>query len=1068
VRHLVSGTGIIRGFAALCVLQAWWGLALSQTGKSHPEDVVACDKPVVVEAQSCLLRLAPGQTVSVGLSIAAGSLRMISAQQRAGAVELRLGESRNGAFTAGPYSNPAGVSSSVRVLVAAGEQIALSNPSTNKPAVVVLKGDAPQVADARSRSEREAEEAFARAELLRGRDTKDFAAAIKEYDQAIDDWQSAGNELQMARALVWKADFLINNEGQVALAQPAMDRVTPLLPSLDAIEAAHYWLELAFINVVQGKYDVVQDAYKHALALYEQAGDAEHQAKVLDNAARVELLQGRTDTALAEEKRAAELAKQAGDGRRQAFVEEAIGAIDATIGDSESAYQAYGEALQLFKTLPAEPRMQAALWVDFSDLYITLGDLGRAEEMLDQANVIWKSIDYPIGQVDTLNNYGDLFLERNQPRTARDYFERGLTLADSIKYERGSIALLSGMGDSYLEEKDIARAQDVLNRALARAKTADESDETQIECQLGDLAMLQQDYRQAGKRYEACRLAAIKDHDPYSEIRAEGGLARSAFGLGALDEAQTHCEKALAGIEATRGNIRNQDLRTSFFASQHTYYDLDIRILERLDRLRPDEGYQWQAFLIAERARARTLLDQVTSSHAGTRPSASSALLSQYEEVQRRLRRLEARGAGGSGEGGPQSKPRTAASTLTLLEHQLHQEIADSGSANDAASAGPRLSLAGLQEALPPARAALVEYWTGESGSYAWVITRSGFRGLRLAPASKIDSACKAFRSALLAPASTDTHLTAQERAALGLGQEAAREKSAARVSALLFPAGLVPRSTAMIFVVGDGSMESVPLAALRRNTFLNEPSAAIFSLLETSSPAPHPVRLAVFAGDPVAPEGTSRAGSRSTADRQMGGPPQFAPLPFSANEAEMIRSIFGAAAVRLFAGASNTAATLQHLDWSEFSIGHFAMHAVLSDRYAELSGLALGEQRQTGTASNLLWYGDVQHLDAKLELAVLSACNTARGTDVPGEGLRGLTQAFFAAGSQRVLGTLWEVDDEATSEYMRHFYEALKQTRSPVEALRRAQRAMAADPQWNAPYYWSGFVLAGDWRPLA
>jgi len=164
--------------------------------------------------------------------------------------------------------------------------------------------------------------------------------------------------------------------------------------------------------------------------------------------------------------------------------------------------------------------------------------------------------------------------------------------------------------------------------------------------------------------------------------------------------------------------------------------------------------------------------------------------------------------------------------------------------------------------------------------------------------------------------------------------------------------------------------------------------------------------------------------------------------------------------------GTSLSPEALRNLDWSEFSIGHFAMHAVLNERYAELTGLALGKQHEPGSA-NLLWYGDVSHFHAKLDLVVLSACNTALGERIPGEGLRGLTQAFFAAGSQRVVGTLWEVDDQATSEWMPYFYRALKETHSPAKALHDAQEKMAAGSQWSSPYYWAGFVLAGDWRPL-
>ena len=114
-----------------------------------------------------------------------------------------------------------------------------------------------------------------------------------------------------------------------------------------------------------------------------------------------------------------------------------------------------------------------------------------------------------------------------------------------------------------------------------------------------------------------------------------------------------------------------------------------------------------------------------------------------------------------------------------------------------------------------------------------------------------------------------------------------------------------------------------------------------------------------------------------------------------------------------------------------------------------------------------MLWYGDVCRLHARLDLVVLSACNTALGESLPGEGLMGLTQAFFAAGAQRALGTLWEVDDQATNQWMRHYYLALRETHSPHRGSAQAQQAMAADAQWSALYYWAGFVLAGDWRPL-
>jgi CHAT domain-containing protein len=96
----------------------------------------------------------------------------------------------------------------------------------------------------------------------------------------------------------------------------------------------------------------------------------------------------------------------------------------------------------------------------------------------------------------------------------------------------------------------------------------------------------------------------------------------------------------------------------------------------------------------------------------------------------------------------------------------------------------------------------------------------------------------------------------------------------------------------------------------------------------------------------------------------------------------------------------------------------------------------------------------------------VLSACETALGRETPGEGLVGLPQAFLAAGAQRVLVSLWQVEDESTAALMTHFYRHLLVDRLPPgKALREAQLAIRAQPRWRAPRYWAGFVLQGDWR---
>lgn len=96
----------------------------------------------------------------------------------------------------------------------------------------------------------------------------------------------------------------------------------------------------------------------------------------------------------------------------------------------------------------------------------------------------------------------------------------------------------------------------------------------------------------------------------------------------------------------------------------------------------------------------------------------------------------------------------------------------------------------------------------------------------------------------------------------------------------------------------------------------------------------------------------------------------------------------------------------------------------------------------------------------------VLSACRTALGREIYGEGLIGLTRGFLYAGAPRVLATLWEIDDRTTAEVMTRFYDGLLgRGERPAAALRAALIALWRLKGWQAPHYWAAFTLQGEWR---
>jgi CHAT domain-containing protein len=152
----------------------------------------------------------------------------------------------------------------------------------------------------------------------------------------------------------------------------------------------------------------------------------------------------------------------------------------------------------------------------------------------------------------------------------------------------------------------------------------------------------------------------------------------------------------------------------------------------------------------------------------------------------------------------------------------------------------------------------------------------------------------------------------------------------------------------------------------------------------------------------------------------------------------------------------------------ARYRVVHFATHGVLDAAHPELSGIVLSQVDSRGRPrEGFVRAHEIYRLSLPADLVVLSACSTALGREIHGEGLVGLTRGFQYAGARAVLVSLWEVEDRATAELMRLFYrELLQRGRTPAAALRAAQTALRRKPGWRAPYYWAGFVLQGDWRP--
>jgi CHAT domain-containing protein len=193
----------------------------------------------------------------------------------------------------------------------------------------------------------------------------------------------------------------------------------------------------------------------------------------------------------------------------------------------------------------------------------------------------------------------------------------------------------------------------------------------------------------------------------------------------------------------------------------------------------------------------------------------------------------------------------------------------------------------------------------------------------------------------------------------------------------------------------------------------------------------------------------------------------KFDRLLFSRREADVITALVSKEQSLEAVDFAASRATALSSELGQYQTIHFATHSLINNQHPALSGIVLSLVDGQGEPQDgFLRLHDIYNLKLQAELVVLSACQTALGKEVRGEGMIGLTRGFMYAGAPRIVASLWKVSDRATVELMKRFYQKMfRENLRPAAALRAAQLSMLRERQWSAAYYWAGFVLQGEWR---
>ena len=849
------------------------------------------------------------------------------------------------------------------------------------------------------------------------------------------------------------------------------------------------------------------DYFRRSLALWVAVGDGGGEALAHLNLGYALYSSGDQEGAAAQFEAALALARAAGERTVEALSLSAMGVVQSLKGQEQKALELHLEALGISRA-SGSSQSEAVALNGLGQAYEGIGKQLVALDHYEQALRLFlanESLDFAAG---TEHRIARLYRLTGNDRQALAHYRRCVSLSRRANKKRTEAYAVADMAAVYRARGGRGEMLGQYRRLLELYRQiGDRRGQAIVLNTIGDLASESGDKRGALDFYRRALLLARTSGDRESEGSTLYDAALAARDSGDLEGALGYAEQAVQLVETLRTYVAGPDHRSSYFATVHKHYSLYIDLLMRLDAQRPGEQYAAAALLASERGRARSLLEIFSESGTDLRRGVEPALLERERALQRMLRDKARRQMLLSGDAETEPEAAEAARELRALtaEYQLvESQIRDQSPRYAALTQLSHVTLKDIQAELRDEDTALLEYSLGEEKSYLWVVTASSLASYELPGRVVIEKSAREVYRLLTFRQSAGRNIDAAYQAGVAAADEVYEEKALELSRMLLAPASS-QLANRRLLIVAEGALQYIPFDALplpevrpgegrpplvSQHEVISLPSmSALISLRRERARINAAPGLAAVLADPVYEESDLRvpqvgqsllarttprkpegAANARPALRNFGGFGAASGIPRlrrTADEAEAIMSLVPSGRGLMATGFEASHETAISPLLRQYQIVHFAAHGLVNSEHPELSGIILSlVNKEGGQADGFLQLHDIYNLDLAAEVVVLSACNTGLGEDVAGEGLVGLTRAFLYAGSKSVVASLWKVEDAATAELMRHFYEAmLKDGLPPAAALRSAKEAMRRQKRWHQPYYWAGFFIQGEYR---
>jgi CHAT domain-containing protein len=830
------------------------------------------------------------------------------------------------------------------------------------------------------------------------------------------------------------------------------------------------------INLSEIRQTVPEDhlnnqAGKQILRVYQEINEAEQKGTVADRR-----------KALIKAEELIELTRVKQDKVWEGLIWRKVGVIHKSLGEFQESLEAHISSLETWRDIKNRYHEGNSL-NSIGSLWFNVGEYEKAISYQTEAIKIAQEQKSRLNETQSLNNVGLAYLHLNQLEKAVEIFEnKVIPLFIAMKFPRGEAAPRLNLGSIYIRLGDYPKGIENLRKGLDLTKKFGRSTEiANAQIMFGTILLEGGEIEEAYENLSQANELAVKIGNRQYIVSSLYYLARIEREKGHMAKAIENLEKAIEIAEKTRSQITNKNLRISYFSTVQNSYELYIDLLIERSKKNNSSDDIIRAFEISERSRSRSLIDLLQEAKVSFKQGINSKLLEKEKDLRIELNdryqkreRLFTRKPNQD----QIDKITSEINDLTIDLEKLNLQIGKENPRYADLTDGRILSTKAVQNLLDD-ETVLLEYKLGKKRSFVWFITKDSIDVHILPPQKEIDAAANRLYSLITANDRTKRVETFESSKELGR---------------ILFSSFAQKLSNKRLAIVADGVLQYTPFSALLvpnsnkqdvniltdSNEIVILPSASVLAQirenpnrLKTNEKA-----IAIFA-DPVFDAKDARI-KKDTPDkkpeknaaikgvlRDLRFGETLPRLLASRQEARNISGLIKKDKSSVKTGFEASLINIENSDLTDYKILHFATHGLLNSSHPELSGLVFSLYDQEGNPQKgFLSLNDVYNLNLSSDMIVLSACQTALGKEVRGEGLIGLSRGFLYAGSNRIVASLWKVDDSATAEFMERFYRNhLQKGMSATSSLRQAKMEMKNTRRYSSPYYWSAFTLLGDWK---